>query len=242
MAIQQQLDTAAQRQRDAMEALLHKAHKSNSMNIHKIGHCCLIIETKGVRIMTDPGSFTTAQNEEKNIDIVMITHEHADHFHVDSLKQVMANNPEAKVITNTAVGKLLDAEGIAYEILEEGGTMTVRDIVLEGFGEKHAIIYKDMGQVQNTGYFIDETLFYPGDAFTAPGKPVKVLALPTVAPWMKLSEAIEYALAVKPTYAFPVHDAIATMPGMFARMLTPLLGPEGIDFIPLEAGQSHTFE
>ncbi len=55
MAIQQQLTDALQQQRAAMEKLLKKP-----MKIKKIGHCCLIIETKGVRIMTDPGTFTTA--------------------------------------------------------------------------------------------------------------------------------------------------------------------------------------
>src|SRR6185312_9669397 len=107
MAIQQQLDLAAEQQRKEMEALLNKS-KHGAMKIKKIGHCCLVIETKGVRIMTDPGMFSTAQNEEKNIDIVAITHEHGDHFHIESLKAIIANNPAVTVITNSAVGKLLD--------------------------------------------------------------------------------------------------------------------------------------
>ena len=38
------------------------------MNITKLGHCCLLIEEKGLRILTDPGAYSTGQNEIKNID------------------------------------------------------------------------------------------------------------------------------------------------------------------------------
>ena len=211
------------------------------MKIKKIGHCCLIIETKGIRIMTDPGTFTSAQDEEKNIAIIVISHEHADHFHIESVKKVLANNPEAKIITNSAVGKLLDAENISYEVVEHGSSATVLDIVLEGFGEHHAVIYKEMGQVQNTGYFIDGTLFYPGDAFVNPQKPIDILALPVAGPWMKLSEALDYAFTLKPKQAFPVHDAILKNPAMMQGMFAPLFQSEGIEFVPMNEGDEHTF-
>ena len=61
------------------------------MKIKKLGHCCLVIETNGKRIMTDPGSFTDKQTEEQNIDLILITHEHSDHFHIESLKKVLIN-------------------------------------------------------------------------------------------------------------------------------------------------------
>ncbi len=234
------LTTNQQKQREEMEALLGNS-KKNRMKIKKIGHCCLVIETKGIRIMTDPGTFSTAQDQEKNIDLIVISHEHADHFHVESVKNVLANNPEAKIITNTAVGKLLDEQGIAYEILEEGNNATIKEILFEAFGNTHAPIYKEWGVVQNTGYLIDDYLFIPGDAFPVPSKPVEVLALPVSAPWMKLSEAIEYAIAVKPKKSFPVHDAILSVPQMMGGALVSVLQQDGIEFIPFNAGDEKEF-
>ena len=39
------------------------------MKIKKLGHCCLVIEINGRKIMTDPGSWTTdEQIKERNID------------------------------------------------------------------------------------------------------------------------------------------------------------------------------
>ncbi len=206
------------------------------MKIKKLGHCCLVIETKGKRILTDPGTYSTMQDEEKNIDIILITHEHADHFHVESLKKVMLNNPSAVIVTNSAVGKLLDAEGMKYQILEHGGSTTLLDILFEGFGEHHAEIYKEFGQVENTGYFIDNALFYPGDAFTNPGKHVDILALPVAGPWMKISEAINYALELKPRIAFPVHDGIYKHPALGHWLAQQMLPTQGIDFVPMVEG------
>ena len=213
------------------------------MKIKKLGHCCLVIELKGKRIMTDPGAYSTMQDEEKNIDIILITHEHADHFHVDSLKRVLANNPNVQVVTNTAVGKLLDAEGISYKILEHGNSTNLLDILFEGFGEQHAVIYESWGQVQNTGYFIENKLFYPGDAFTDPKKQVDVLALPVAGPWMKISGAIEYALILKPRIVFPVHDGMleAGKLGPVHRLPGAILPEHGIEFVSMDDGQEREF-
>ena len=85
------------------------------MKITKFGHCCLLIEENNLRILTDPGNYSTAQNDIKNIDIVLITHEHPDHFHVESLKKLLENNPQAKIITNNGVGALLKELNIEYQ-------------------------------------------------------------------------------------------------------------------------------
>jgi L-ascorbate metabolism protein UlaG (beta-lactamase superfamily) len=213
------------------------------MKITKLGHCCLLIETKGKRILTDPGAWSDAQNQVRDIDLILITHEHQDHLHIDSLIQVIANNPTANIITNTAVGKILSEKGIAFEILEEGNTTTFESIALEAFGARHEEIYGELGQVQNTGYFIDETLFYPGDALTNPQKPVDILALPIVAPWLTFKQAMEYAIEVKPKVCFPVHDGMLQLdkPGPIYRMPPQILEPHGIAFIPLLQGETKAF-
>jgi L-ascorbate metabolism protein UlaG (beta-lactamase superfamily) len=39
----------------------------SSIKVTKLGHCCLLIETGGLRILTDPGSYSTSQSEVKDI-------------------------------------------------------------------------------------------------------------------------------------------------------------------------------
>ena len=203
------------------------------MKITKFGHCCLLIEEGGLRILTDPGNLTTSQNDLQNIDIILVTHEHSDHFHIDSLKEVIKNNPKVKVVTNKAVGSLLDKEGIKFEILEDGQSREEKGIKLEGFGTTHAELHKTLPSVQNTGYMIAEKFFYPGDAFTNPKRNVEILALPVAGPWMKISESVDFALEVKPKLCFPVHDGILTSPGGSHKVPSIILPEKGIKFIIL---------
>lgn len=211
------------------------------MEITKLGHCCLIIEVDGVRILTDPGMFSTGLDKATGIDVVLITHEHQDHLHTDSLKTILQHNPKTKVFTNRGVEKLLEKEGIVYELLENGQQATVLGVLLESFGEKHATVYQEYGQVMNTGYFIANRFFYPGDAFTDPHKPVEILAVPVAGPWMKIEEAIDYAKRIKPHTAFPVHDGILSYVKPFLTPLEKFLAPEGINFTVIETGETRKF-
>ena len=226
------------------------------MKITKYGLCCLLIEEAGLRILTDPGSYTIEeQSGLKGIDIILITHEHQDHFHVESVKKILANNPQAKIITNASVGALLDKEGIAYSVVADGQKTTEKkagakagandaSVSIEGIGLKHAPIYPAWPPVENTGYLLAGRLFYPGDAFTDPKRPIEILALPVAAPWLKFSEVADYLFAVRPKRWFGVHDGMVKGPNFIAMMLDRIAAapPEGIAplasiHIPLEIGK-----
>jgi L-ascorbate metabolism protein UlaG (beta-lactamase superfamily) len=208
------------------------------MKITKLGHCCLLIEEKNLRIVTDPGSWTIEeQSQLENIDIIVITHEHGDHLHIESLKEILQKSPHARIITNQSVGRLLVAENISFIVIEHGDVYN-EDVHIQGYGEKHAEIYKDMGQVQNTGYFIAEKLFYPGDAFYNPGVPVDVLALPVAGPWTDIKTAVEYAIEIQPKKAFPVHDGMLKSFGSNHRAPLKFLPENNIEFIALQNGDS----
>lgn len=206
------------------------------MNITKIGHCCLVIEVDGVKLMTDPGAWTSAQNEITGLSAIFVTHEHADHFHLESLMIVLANNPDAKVYANTAVGKILQEAGIPFELLEHGAEIKVGDVPVSGFGHDHAPIYSGIPAVQNTGFLFQNRLYYPGDGFFEPKVPVEILALPVAGPWMTIAEAMDFARQVKPSMAFPMHDGFLAFPGPFHGVPERLLPTYGIEFKSLLAG------
>lgn len=206
------------------------------MMITKFGHCCMLIEQQGVRLLTDPGMFSTAQNEVTNIDVILITHDHPDHLHMESLKLVLAKNPAARVITNNGVGETLAREGVPFEIVEDTQATDIKGVSIEGIGKLHALMHATLPQIPNTGYMIAGRIFYPGDALTIPERKVDILALPVAGPWMKLSDGIDYALAVRPRMCFPVHEGILVMPGTAHRIPPQILEPAGIKFQVLEIG------
>lgn len=213
------------------------------MKITKLGHCCLYIEVNGVYILTDPGAFSDTQDSISPVDIILITHEHVDHLHVPSLLQVLFNNPQAIVVSNSAVGALLTATSIKHTILEGKASLSVLGIDLVAHDGQHAEIYEGIGQVQNTGYLIAGRLFYPGDSFHEPECPVEVLALPVAGPWCTVRAAIRYALRVGPKAAFPVHDGMIEVGRIGSFHATPkaVLEAAGITFVALKAGESATF-
>ncbi len=208
------------------------------MKITKLGHCCLIIEINRIRFLTDPGTYTTAQNEVKNIDYVVISHEHTDHLHIESLKIVLKNNPKAQVISNASVGKILEKESIPYMKISHEEKIKVGGVEIAGHGLVHAPIYVDYEQVENTGYLFDNKLFYPGDAFYKPDVPVDILAFPVAGPWCKISEAMDYVLDVKPRVAFPIHDGnLVRTQGITQRLPALFFPKSGIQFVVFELGK-----
>lgn len=213
------------------------------MNITKFGHCCLLIETAGVRLLTDPGNYNDTPDV-RDLDAILITHEHQDHIHMPALKMLLAQNSHTVIITHVGVGKLLDAEQIPYQLVADGDEVLIKNVSVKSFGHEHACIHKDIPPIQNTGFLIDSKLFYPGDALYNPGVPVEVLALPVSAPWLKLSESVDYARAVKPKKVFPVHDGMLRQDhrlGPTRRIPTVLLESHGIEYVDMTEGSVHDF-
>lgn len=213
------------------------------MKIKKFGQCCLLVEVDGKRILTDPGVFSTTQNELTDLDLILITHEHGDHLHSESLQTILKSNPQAKVVTNASVGKVLADLNIPFSTLEGRDADTCAGIHIEAFDGEHVEIIDDYGIVQNTGYFVADKLFYPGDAYTNPEKEIPVLALPVAGPWCKLSDAIKYAREVKPEKAFPVHDYMLSDTGKTGTYshVSRELSNIGTDFVELREDESAEF-
>ncbi len=210
------------------------------MKITKLWHCCLLIETKGKRILTDPGMFTTeAHASLKNLDAILFTHEHPDHYHLDSLRELLIWNPDVQVFANTSVAELLAWENINHIVIKNGQTVDFEGIIFTGYGVQHQSQHALWPFSANTWFFIDEKLFYPGDALTDPKRPVDVLALPVAGWWLSTHEFIDYALKLKPRVAFPVHDHIRFMS---SHMVPAKILPEnGIEFVTMIEGDSHDF-
>lgn len=211
------------------------------MKVTKYGHACLLIEEGAAKILIDPGIWNPTP-EVSGVGALLITHEHQDHIDIPQVKEVLARNPGITIYTHEAVGRMLDAQNIAYAPIAEGETVTVQGIAIQSFGHDHAVIYGSV-PCRNTGFLIDERLYVPGDALSdVPNKEVAVLALPTGAPWMKLAEAIDYAKRVHPKVVFPIHDALYTeeyRSGLVPRIVGGNL--DDIEFRDMRAGSVEEF-
>jgi len=126
-------------------------------------------------------------------------------------------------------------------VVKDGDTREVEPFTLRFFGEKHAVIHSSVPVVDNVGVLINDALYYPGDSFTVPeGVEVDTLAAPAGAPWLKIGEAIDFVLAVKPRRAFGTHEMVLSVAGKSLANARLQWATEqgGGEFVPLEPGES----
>ena len=174
------------------------------MQITKYEHACLVIENQGQRIVIDPGFYTRPMTELNDVVAIVITHMHDDHCNEEQIDRILKNSPAAKIYSTDEVRKRL--EGYETIAVHHGDFYTDGAFTLEFFGDMHAEIHRSIPLIQNCGVLVNGELYYPGDSFTRPDQPVEILACPTSAPWLKISDVMDFVASVKPSKCFPTHN------------------------------------
>lgn len=181
------------------------------MKVTKYTHACLLIEQGASKILVDPGVFTKDLPKLKNLSAIFITHSHPDHINEDWLKEFQAQNPTTPIYGPADVAKNFNS--IKFQEIDESQTINIDSFSVECFITDHALIHSTIPRPQNMAILINDNLFYPGDSFYLPNKIVQTLAVPASAPWLKISEVIDYVKKIKPVTTFPTHDGILSDAG-----------------------------
>jgi L-ascorbate metabolism protein UlaG (beta-lactamase superfamily) len=141
----------------------------------------------------------------------LITHEHFDHVEPDRLAAVAKANPNLRVWGPKAV---IDGLANKAEFADRltavgpGETFTAGGMSVRTFGGQHAVIHLAIPTIANVGYLIADGVYHPGDAYTVPTSSVEALLVPINAPWSKVSETIDFTVAVRAPKAFQIHDSL----------------------------------
>ena len=210
------------------------------MNVTKFEHSCMVVSKGSDRLVIDPGSFLASLPENSGVVAIVLTHEHADHFSADRVTDLLEMNPDVRIFGPQGAADAAAASGITVEVVHGGDTIEVDPFTLRFFGEKHNVIHSSIPVIDNVGVLIDGEFFYGGDSYTVPDVEVELMAAPVGAPWLKIGEAMDYVLAVKPRRAFPVHDMTLSVAGktMHADRLRWATEQNGDEFTVLEPGES----
>lgn len=207
------------------------------MKITKYEHATLLIQKAGSALVVDPGVFLSAPDFSDVVAIV-ITHEHGDHWTDDNLRRILERNSGVRIFGPAGVAAAVS--GVEIEVVKAGDVIEVEPFTLQFFGEKHAVIHESIPVPDNVGVLVDDELYYPGDSYTVPDVEVGTLAAPIGAPWLKIGEAMDFVLAVKPKRAFYAHDMTLSQAGkgMHIDRLTWATEQGGGTFTPLDVNES----
>lgn len=209
------------------------------MRIIKHGHACVRFETGDHVIVIDPGAFTEAGAVE-GATAVLITHEHIDHWSPDQLAAT-----DAPVFTIEAVAAQIRQQAPAVAervtVVAPGERFDV-GVPVTAVGAKHAIIHPELPHFDNAGYLLEvegRSVFHPGDALTALPAAPDILLLPVSAPWLKVSECIDYAREIGAPTSVAIHDAVYSEAGLgiVDGHLGRFLAPRDQSYVRLAAGQ-----
>jgi L-ascorbate metabolism protein UlaG (beta-lactamase superfamily) len=185
------------------------------MQLTHFGHSCLLAtfpgaDGAGTTLLFDPGVFSHGFEGITCLSAILITHQHPDHADTSRLPALVDANPQAKLYADPQTAAQL---GQPWQPVHAGEELTIGGLRVRGGGGVHAVIHPEIPLINNISYLVGDSghsarLMHPGDALYIPREPVDVLALPAAAPWMKISEGVEYLRAVNPDRAIPIHQGI----------------------------------
>lgn len=207
------------------------------MRVTKFSHACVRVVRDGAVLVIDPGGFSERAALD-GVDAILITHEHADHLDVDKLADALDKRPDAKVYTHAEVAAKLGALNGVVHTVTAGETFTAAGMAVRAHGGWHAVIHPDIPVVPNLGYVVEGRLYHPGDSFDVPvDADIETLFVPVTAPWLKVSEAIDFVRQVAPRRAYALHDSLANDNGL--GLLDRLLGQySGAEYSRLVPGET----
>ncbi len=182
------------------------------LKITFIGHASLIFSFNGKVIHVDPDGELVDYSTLPKADIVLITHEHSDHFDLSAIK-ILRTNQTKLVLTETCARKI--SGGM---VMKNGDVQIIQGIKFEAIPAYNIIHKRDNGQPFHlegvgNGYimtFGDKRVYVAGDTENIPEmktlRGIDVAFLPMNLPYTMTPEMVaDAAKLFRPKILYPYH-------------------------------------
>ena len=181
------------------------------MKITKYPQSCLLIETKGKKILIDPGILKYKDeyfNIWNDVDIILITHKHPDHCNTAVLEKL---NKSIMIYSTKEVKEA--NENLSINTIKENDILKLGDITIEVVHAIHGYqpLLKGKEINENVGYIIDDgenRLYTTSDTICFKNDyKANILCVPITGHGLTMSafEAALYAKEVGANVTIPVH-------------------------------------
>ncbi|MDR1851151.1 MAG: MBL fold metallo-hydrolase [Propionibacteriaceae bacterium] len=179
------------------------------MKITHLGHSTVLVETDQ-RILVDPGNFSSEWHGITDLDAIIVTHQHPDHFDPQNAPDLIKANPQARLLVEPSVKDvygLESAEPFHADAAIQLGTTTISAV-----GGLHQVIYKEIPRVGNVGFVIEAEgeprFFHPGDSLAVAPAGIDIVGVPAYGPWAAMKEVIDWGREVAAPIGFLIHDRL----------------------------------
>jgi len=202
------------------------------VQLTKHKHSCVRVDEGDRTLVMDPGGFSDVATALDGADAILITHEHTDHIALEPVRAALRSDPRLQLWAPASVAAVLAEFGEQVVAVGANESFEAAGFAVQTFGGQHALIHPLVPIVANVAYLVDGAVYHPGDSFVVPPVPVSTLLLPANAPWSKMSDIIDFTVAMRAPRAYPIHDALVNEAygAILQRVLVPIVERFGVEF------------
>lgn len=186
-----------------------------TLTLSMLGHASLLLQANGANIYVDPYSVANDYTGFPPADLILITHDHYDHFDPSALIHITTVNTQ--IITTSSVAKAIKAQKVAT--LSNGESLCWHDVTIEALPAYNIHrINPEINQPfhpkgEGNGYILTLLglrIYIAGDTELIPEmqtiKDIDIAFLPKMLPYtMETQELIEVAKTIRPKILYPYH-------------------------------------
>lgn len=187
--------------------------KEGDLKITFIGHGSLMFDYNGLIIQVDPWSKLADYSKFPKADIILITHQHPDHFDPSAIKALM--KPDTKIVCNQAVADSLRG---SETVMKNGDFITIEGIEIVAVPAYNLVHKRSNGEFYHpkgvgNGYvlrFGDKKVYVAGDTENIPEmkklKNIDIAFLPMNLPYTMTPQMVVDAVKMfRPKILYPYH-------------------------------------
>ena len=187
---------------------------AGQITFHPIDHASFVMETPEMVIYNDPVGEASAYSDHPTPDLILITHEHGDHYSPETLSAIVGENTQ--ILTNPAVYDMLpedlkaQATSIGNGESTEVGGMPIEAIPAYNITEDRLQYHpegRDNGYILTVG---GRRIYIAGDTEGIPEmrnlQDIFIAFVPMNLPYtMEVTQAADAVNEFQPTYVYPYH-------------------------------------
>jgi L-ascorbate metabolism protein UlaG (beta-lactamase superfamily) len=205
---------------------------AGDLTITFFGHASLRFAFAGKEIYLDPFSRLADYSTLPKADVILVTHEHADHFDPAAITAVRTGRTQV-VLPGAMAGKLAGSIG-----MQNGDVRTIGGLPVEAVPAYNLVHKRDNGQPfhipgEGNGYIItfgDRRIYAAGDTENIPElknlRGIDIAFLPVNVPYTMTPEmAADAARSFQPRILYPYHYSDTDL----SRLTALLSGEKGIE-------------